>query len=75
MEALTEWWGVDGLSYGLTVRAAKKGLVLGLAFGIAQDAIRCAKGHGGGVFEYIGFGAGRREAREANEAAVAGRVV
>jgi hypothetical protein len=49
------------LSYGLAVRAAKKGLVIGAAFGVAQDLVRLAKGQGGGVFEYVGFGRGVEE--------------
>ena len=61
----------DGLSYGLAVRAARKGLVLGLGFGLAQDALRCVKGERGGVFEYLGFGAGRKVKRAAMDAGLA----
>ncbi|KAA8913400.1 hypothetical protein FN846DRAFT_131539 [Sphaerosporella brunnea] len=52
--------GGYGLSYGLAVRAARKALLVGAAFGLAQDAIRAVKGQGGGVFEYLGL-ANRRE--------------
>jgi hypothetical protein len=48
----------DGLSWGLAVRTAKKGLLIGAAFGVAQDLVRLAKGQGGGVFEYVGVGRG-----------------
>ena len=58
----------DGLGYGFMVRTAKKGLVIGAAFGLAQDALRCLKGQHGGMFEYMGLGAKRREARAADEA-------
>jgi len=37
-------WRTDRLSYGLAVRTAKKGLIIGLGFGLAQDAVRCMKG-------------------------------
>lgn len=43
-------------SYGMVVRTAKKGLTIGLAYGIAQDALRCLKREGGGIFEYMGIG-------------------
>jgi hypothetical protein len=51
----------------MAVRTAKKGLVIGLGYGIAQDGLRCLKGQRGGVFEYIGLGARRREAKVMDE--------
>ena len=51
------------MSYGMAVRTARKGLVIGLGYGIAQDGLRCLKGQSGGVFGYMGLGARRREAR------------
>ncbi|KAI5810388.1 hypothetical protein BZA77DRAFT_297850 [Pyronema omphalodes] len=51
--------GWHRLSYGLAVRTAKKGLLVGVAFGLAQDTLRMLKGQGGGVWEYVGIGRGR----------------
>lgn len=49
------------LSYGLAVRTAKKGFVVGLGFGLAQDFLRWGKGQSGGVGGLFGLG---RRARE-----------
>lgn len=46
---------IDRLTYGTAVRAAKKGLAVGLIYGLLQDMVRGAKGQGAGVFEYLGW--------------------
>lgn len=46
------------------MRAAKKGLAAGLAYGLLQDFVRGSKGQGSGVFEYFGW-AGRTPLFEA----------
>ncbi|KAL7271435.1 hypothetical protein RUND412_005804 [Rhizina undulata] len=56
VSALAVAGGVAGwyrLSYGMAVRAAKRGLLFGVGFGLAQDILRSAKGDTS-VLDYAG---------------------
>ena len=44
-----------GFGYGMAVRAAKRGLAVGVGYGLVQDAVRGVKGDGGGVWECVGL--------------------
>lgn len=48
-----------GLGYGMAVRTAKRGLAVGVGYGLVQDAVRGLKGERPGVWEVFGW-KGRR---------------